>query len=716
MSAVADDVMDRMLAQAAMPTGTDGELLDTEDAGIAQGEGPRPMTDDELQAVVAREIEDAESWVDEEIGPIRANLTRYYKGELPEPPGEGRSGFVSRDVHDVVHMLLPSMMRVFWGSERIVEYIPKNPQAVEAAAQASDYALYVVREENPGFDVFYAAIKDALYQKGGFIQYWWDASECVTGERYTGIDVGAVDFMRTQEGVTIQNEVRYPMPGWQPPPPPPAQAGMPPVPPPEPPMVADFELMRRTREGRIRIQAIPPEEAIFARNAKTPQTARFAGRRCFKTVSELVAMGIPWDVALENSGTDETLDDSGEQYARNPWRDDGDQRDDPAMRLVMYYETYIEVDYDGDGIAERRKVCAIGPGKLVVMNEPFDEVPIVDLVADPIPHTILSECPGESVMDIQNVKSQLARLANDSMAQEVNPRTWAVDGQVNIDDLMNSEVGGVVRMRAPGMMGVVPTGNSAQAALAATQYYDGVREDRVGQTKASAGLDADALQSTTKAAVQMTRDAANDRKELIARIIAERGLKPLFKGILRLMVRHQDQPKIVRLRGKFVQVDPRSWDATMDVATNVGLGFGNKEERIQFLSTVVLPAQKEALQVLGPGNPVVSFQNVLNTLTKICEIAGIEAVEPYFGSLPPGWQPQPPPGQQSNPLVEAEKIKAQAKAEVDTQKNAATADFDRDKLVIQTVTAMVEKGLPLEQMQAMAEFVRSQITLSLIHI
>lgn len=732
------DADDAGLAELDAALTENGESLES-----ATGDGPRPMTDQELQTVFAMEADDAESWVDTEIGPMRERLTLMYKGELPLPAGEGRSSFVSRDVHDTVQKLLPSMIRIFFGAEKVAEYIPTRAETIESAKQATDYAWLIVRDENPGFQVFYDAIKDALYQKGGYIQYWWDESTEVTGSRYSGIPMEQLGIFMDDPECEVRGVHQYPMPGWTPPPAPPmppmapqggpqgpaggpggppmpmpgAQGGMPPMPapePPQPPQLVDFELVRRVKRKTIRLQAVPPEEMLFNRSAKTPENARFAARRCYKTVSELVAMGIPWELAVDNAGSGEDeMDQSGERYARNPWRNDGDDRQDPAMRLVPYYEGYMLVDFDGDGIAERRKICAIGTAHEIVLNEIFDDVPFVDLVTDPIPHTIISECPGESVADIQNIKSNLIRLGMDSMAQGVNPRTWAVDGQVNIDDLMNSEVGGVVRVRGPGMMGVVETSNSATSALSATQYFDEVMQERVGQTKASAGLDADALQSSTKEAVQMTRDAANDRKELMARVMAERGLKKLFRGILRLMVKHQDQPKMIQLRGEWVQIDPRSWDANMGVMTNVGLGSGNKQERIGFLQTVTLPLQQQVMQTMGPGNPFVSFTQLYNTIEKMHEIAGVEAVSQFFSKPAAGWSP-PPPQQQPNPLVEAEKIKAQARIDIDKAKDSSDADFQRDKLVVDTVMGAIKEGVVAPNdtatLQAIVEFVRATIS------
>lgn len=648
------------------------------------------MTDDDLQGVVARAIEDAEDWIDGTIAPERARLTRYYKGE---PFGgdygineiDGQSKFVSRDVHDVVQMMLPSLMDTFFGQESVVAYTPRTPQDLPMARQATEYANFIIREDNDGFGVFYAAMKDALVRKSGVIKYWWDESVTFDVAEYTGIS--AEHFALLVEGGAEVIEAEQD-----------EETGL-----------ISCEVRKRRTDGRVRIACIPPEEFLINRKAATIADADDVWHRCDKAVSELVALGYDFDEMVEISG-DGSDGREEERYARSPDSLETDSRNDPSMRLVSYWEGYIRVDADDDGIAELRHICVAGKAKKIVRNKLANFPQFVDLAPDPEPHTFFGGCPGEDVADIQRVKSQVIRLANDSMAQEVHPREWVVDGQVNMEDLLSGEIGQPVRVRAPGMIGPIPTGNSAPTALQFAQYYDEVRENRTGQTKASAGMDADSLQSTTKAAVEMTRQAAQQRVKLVARIFAERGFKPLFKGILRLITRHQDQARVVQLRNEFVPVDPKQWDPMMDVTVNVGLGLGNTEERMAFLATT-LAAQREALQMMPVGNPITSFQQLYNTLDDVARVNGQHASR-YWTQPPPDWKPpQPPPPPDPNAgLIEAEKIKAQAKLTSDMAKIKADADAERDKLVIQAITKAIEMGVPAELLPQWGQFISQTIT------
>jgi hypothetical protein len=645
------------------------------------------MTDDELQGIVARAIEDAEDYVQESVGEKRKHLTDYYDGKpfaghygITEK--EGQSQFVSRDVHDTVHKILPSLIETFLGSERVVEFLPRRGDLEPLAKQATDYVNYIIREDNDGFSVLYAAIKDALYQIGGIIKYWWDETPVVEYDDYSGLSPDQFIALNVP-GVEILDAEQD------------EEAGL-----------ISCQVRRKLVNGRIRIAAVPPEEFSINRTAVNIATANDCWHSCEKTVSELVAMGYDEAEMLELAGNGHD-DDTGERYARNEYGDEGNERSDPGMRLVRYHEGYIRVDYDGDGIAELRQVCAAGPGKKILRNKPANYPQFVCLASDPTPHTFFGSCPGEAVMDIQRGKSQTMRLALDSMVQQVHPRTWAVDGQVNMDDLLSAEIGGVVRTRAPGMVGEIATGNSATMALGFLQHYNEVREERTGQSKASAGLDADSLQSTTKAAVEMTRQASQQRIKIIVRLLAEGGFKPLFKGILRLIHRHQDQARTVQLRGEYVAVDPRQYDPTMDVTVNVGMGAGNVDERRAFLMGT-LQTQQTAFEKMGLQNPIVDMEGIYNTLDDLARLHD-KQVSRYFKKPPPNWQPEPPQPQ-PNPLVEAEKIKAEFKFKADMAKLAADQDLERDKIVVDAVNEAIKLGLPADALEEYAMRITAFIT------
>jgi len=281
--------------------------------------------------------------------------------------------------------------------------------------------------------------------------------------------------------------------------------------------------------------------------------------------------------------------------------------------------------------------------------------------------------------DLQEIKSEILRNTLDSLAQSIHPRTAVVEGQVNIDDVLNNETGAIIRMRAPGMVQPLTTPFVGQAAFPMMEYMDQIKEDRTGMSKAAMGLNADALQSSTKAAVNATISASQGRIELTARILAE-GMKKLFKGILFLVTTHQDKERMVRLRNEWVAIDPRHWNAGMDASINIGLGNGDTNERLQALM-MIMAKQEQILQQLGPQNPLVTPQQFSNTLRKIVELSGFKDASSFFQDIPADYVPPAPPAPKPSP----EEILAQVQAEsikADIQKKAADLELERQQMIM----------------------------------
>ena len=640
-----------------------------------------PMDDTELQGIVAGELEDAVSYIDADVSPIRAKGTEYYRGDPFGNEEDGRSQVVAMEVRDTVSAMLPSLMKVFFSSENVVEYVPRGPEDVASTQQATDYANYIFSNDNNGFMTTYALFKDSLVRKCGIAKYWWDETEEVKIDDYSGLDDQTVQVL-LQEGAEVKIVVSYPDPSM------PMDMMQPQVDPatglPMPmqqPMLHDVQIKRTIKDGRIRIMAVPPEELVLDRRARSFEDAGIIGHRQMATVDDLLGMGYELDEIEENiSSTD--LDSNDEYLARQPLSTTMGSGDslNPGQRRVLYVESYIRVDFDGDGIAELRKVCCMGSGYTVVRNLPASYIPFVDFPCDPEPHTSPLEAMSifDLTHDIQEIKSEILRNTLDSLAQSIHPRTAVVEGQVNIDDVLNNETGAIIRMRAPGMVQPFSTPFVGQAAFPMLDYMDQMREDRTGMSKAAMGLDPDALQSTTKAAVSATVSASQSRLELQARLLAE-GMKKLFKGILYLMTTHQDKPRMVRLRNEWVQIDPRVWNANMDVTINIGLGNGDTNERIRGL-TMIANKQDQIIQQYGLDNPVATPAMYIRTMQKIIELSGFKDASSYIQNLPADFQfPQAQP-----PKPTPEEVLAQVQAQsiqADIQKKAAELELKREQMI-----------------------------------
>ena len=654
----------------------------------------RREVSEEIQVTVSRALESAEEFIDSELSPDRQKASSYYHGEPFGDEQEGRSKVVSRDVADTVRAILPSLIRVFTGSERALEYVPEGPEDVQMAEQATDYANYVMFRDNPGFLVLHNAFKDALIRKSGVIKTWYDDSLEVTIEDYEGLDDDTLMLLRGDDEVEILEQESRPdeiaqaqqqamlvealAAGQEMP------AEMPP-----PPMLHDVQVRRTRKRGRIRVEAVPPEEILVARGARSFEDAMVVAHRTELTTSALVAMGYPED-ELEEYAHSDTLRANEERMERHP-EELTSEDPDPKQKRILYTEAWMPLDVDGDGIAERRKVCCLGDKYKVVSIEFASYVPLAHFCPDPEPHRAIGSSIADMVMDVQRIKSSILRNMLDSLAQSIHPRTAVVEGEVNMDDILNAEVGGVVRMRRPGMVQPLETPFTGREAFPMVQYMDRLKEARTGISEATQGLDPETLQSTTRMAVQATVQAAQQQIEMIARIFAETGARTLYRNLLRLIVTYQDKPRMVRLRNQWVQMDPRTWNAEMDVAISSTLSPGLVEDRMALLQGVAAK-QEQILQLLGPNNPLTSLGQYANTLRKMVEIGGFKASDDFFNALPADFQmPQPGDEQQQDPAmllaqvqmkeIEANIQKKAAELDLERQKTAANLELEREKML-----------------------------------
>ena len=616
---------------------------------------------DELQGIISMELTDAVSYIDTDLSPIRAKGTEYYRGDLFGTEEEGRSQVVAMEVRDTVSAMMPSLMRIFFSSENTVEFVPTGPEDVANAQQATDYCNFIFNSDNSGFLTTYATFKDSLVRKCGIMKCWWEEDETVRIEEYSGLDDQTLQIlMQEQTDVMVMNTYPDQMMG----------------------QLHDVQIKRKIKGGRVRIMSVPPEELLLDRRARSFDDSAIIAHRQMATVAQLIEMGYEEDEVRENI-TSNDLDTNEEYLARQPMSSFGVSVEsaNPMMERVLYVEAYLRVDYDKDGIPELRKVCCIGSGYKIVRNLPTSYIPFIDFPCDPEPHTSPLEAMSifDITHDLQEIKSEILRNTLDSLAQSIHPRTVVVEGQVNIDDVLNNETGAIIRMRAPGMVQPFSTPFVGQAAFPMLDYMDQIREDRTGMSKAAMGLNADALQSSTKAAVAATISASQGRIELISRLMAE-GMKKLFKSILFLVTTHQDKARMVRLRNEFVQIDPRAWDAAMDCSINIGMGNGDTNERVAALMQISAK-QQEVLTQLGVVNPLVTPSQYSSTLRKIVELNGFKDPSQFFNQIPADYQPPQPPQPKPTPEEVLAQVQAQS-IQADIQKKAAELELKRQQMMM----------------------------------
>ncbi len=682
-----------------IPVSVDAPRAYDDETGIlTPGLQDQPMDEEEFRSRVRQSIEDAAVYIDTYIAPEREAAMSYYLGNSFGNEEEGASQVVLTEVRDTVLAMLPSLLRIFTGGDKVLEFVPKTAEDVEVAEQQTDFINYIFMQENPGFRILHDAMKDALILKEGVLTWYKRDEETVEEYSYSGLSqeeaaliaqdpsVTVLEYREEQSMMQRDNVVTMT----------PDVMMM--------PQMISMRIKRVIREPRYVVECIPVEQFLIDNQATSIDDALIVARRKLATVSELVAMGYDKDLVEMNAGSG-GFELNMETLVRNP----ADQSffgiangNDESTDKVYYVEAYIRIDKDGDGIAELHKVCTVGNGGYIVHQEIVTEAPFSLLSPDPTPHTIFGKSIADQTMDLQLIKSSIMRNTLDSLAQSIRPRTLAVEGQVNMDDLLNNEIGAVIRARNPGAVVPFSTPFVGQPALGVMAYVDEIKTQRTGISRASQGLDAEALQSTTRAAVQAQLSSSQERIEMIARLFAD-GLKRCFKGLLHLVTQHQDKPKIIRLRNKFVPIDPRGWTADMDMIVNIALGRGSDEQRMMFLQQIAAK-QEQILQQYGPNNPMVSIQQYVSTLNQITQLAGFQNPAQFYSEPTPEQVQQfmqsMAPEKKQDPAemlaqVEAEKTRADiliaaAKQELETKKAQADADLKRDQLIADVMLRAAE--------------------------
>ena len=631
----------------------------------------------DLVGVIKSEMDDAKDFI-HQVGAERAESTEYYLGNEPEGTSSLQSEFVSTDVRESILFMLPSIMRTFFGTKKIVEFVPKGPEDIQLAEQQTDYINYIIQQKNPGFQVLYDVFKDALVRKTGFVKVFWDDSVTATTHEYTNLDPQSYQALIldknveiVKESVTNETIITFDPISQQ-------EVTQ------EVPASYDLTIRRLKPKDQVCIESIPPEEVLISRHARDIESASYVAHRMIKSVSDLVAMGYDQEEIEQYAGYGgSALDPESyeEQEARNPFDNMVyPDRNDAGGKDVLYIEHYLFYDFDGDGIDERIRVCTAGNGLEILNVEQWDELPICMFCPDPEPHTAIGSCPADYLKPIQSAKSQIMRDTLDSLGHSIFPRMGIVEGQVNIDDVLNTDIGQPIRMRAPGMVQPFAVPFVGKEAFPVLGYLDEAKENRTGVSKASAGLNADALQSSTSTAVSATMSGAQGRVELICRHFAEGGLKTMFKTVNSLVIKHQNAQDVFRLNGKFIPVDPRYWDNDKDLVVNVAISKSSDEEKFQVLAQVA-GKQEQILQLLGPQNPLVSMQQYANTLTRMIEMAGFQDAQSFINTEVPPMPPQAPEQQKPDAaemLAQAEAMKAQVSA----QKAMIDAETDRMKIIM----------------------------------
>jgi hypothetical protein len=624
------------------------------------------LTDSEILNSIETKANESYGYMSSTLNAEREQALDYYLGKPYGNEVDGRSQVVTRDTLETIEWMLPSLLKIFTAGDKAVEFQPKGAEDVDAAEQETSYVNHVVMQQNDSFMTLYTFFKDALMMKTGYVKIYWDTKEDVIEDTYANLSEEELVMLAQDKGVEIvsaeQTELGY-----------------------------NITVKRVTKNGRVCIEPVPPEEILvdMACRKVDLSDANFVEHRTRKTISDIRLMG--FDVDDNIADYDETTLDGGIAQARDLYDEDADGYEgaDPSTRMVWFRDVTIRIDSDGDGIAELMRYYIVGDK--ILYRAKAENVYYAALCPLPMPHRHVGLSLADLVQDVQLIRSTIMRQYLDGLYLSNNGR-YAISDRVNLDDMLVSRPGGIVRVQGDPGASIMPLihPNTGAGAIEGLTYLDSQKEARTGITKYNQGLDANSLNKTATG-INQIMGAAQQRMELVARIFAESGVKRMFQLTHELLKKHADKATIFRLNNKWVPVDPRQWQTRTDMTIAVGLGTGNKDAQLAHLMSI-LQVQREAMAI-GVSTP----KNIYSAAKRLAENAGFSDGNEFFTN-PEQQQPQQP---HANPLLEVEQVKQQGQMQTkqmdlqaEQQKFVAETELEKQKMAVD-----YQQKKELEQMQ-----------------
>ena len=607
----------------------------------------KKLIDSDVIAILNSQIDNAQGSDLSSVESQQANALDYYYGDKSIIDTEdGESSIITREVLETVERELGRQLKVFASGDKTVQFDPVGEEDVEQAQQETDAINYVFTKENNGFKILHDWIKSALLEKNGYVKVFINEEEEYETETYSNLNDMELEYVMSQEGVEgiehdeqqIVDEVSGQLV-----------------------TLHDIKIRTKSTKKQVKVIVVPNEEIGVSRshNELSVKDAPFVYHKpSSMTVSDLIEAGFNKDiVTMLPSRTDRenTLSNARQTDAGN-YQQFNEEADD-SMREVEVYECYIRMDYDGDGVAELRKITI--SGNEVLENEECDFIPFAVISPIPMPHQHTGISYADLVMPLQAVKTVLLQQMLTNVYMTNSPEREIVEGQVNIDDLLTIKSGSLKRVKVAGSIRDLAVPFTAAASMPILDIIDGMIESRVGRTQP---LDPNVLAQSTAGAFAMGTEQDNQLSEKVARTFAETGIRDMYLMIHELMIKHYDSERTIELRGKYVQVDPTEWKKRANMSVVVGLGTSNRDKEIGQMMQVVADQKEHLLQ----GSPLVTLQNIYNAYSDLADIAGIKGHYYTDPSSPEAQQaaankkPPPDPNMimiEANKAIEDNKLK-----------------------------------------------------------
>lgn len=628
----------------------------------------------------------SDTWGD--LSNQRALAIDFYLGRNTSPAPDGRSQVVDRTVYETIQWIMPSLTRIFANGDDVVDLPPVGPQDEAGAEQESQYLNYIITQKNPWFELFTTAAKDALLSKAGYLYACRDKREQIEVEKYERQTAEGIALLRLDaeaEVLSLNGYADDQQPLGQDP-----QTGQPlPA-----KMLYDLELRRVKKNNAYRIKVLPPERCLISEKTFSVQLSECPYFEYYEymTLSELRQEGFKVDDDIMGDGVQESQEDiARDQFAQRT--QDWDTTSEPSLKRVRCRYVWVRHDADDDGIAEL--LYCIVVGKTVLFQEETNRIPVAVLCADPLPHRHIGLSIADSVLDIQQIKTVITRGGLDNLYLSNNPRTFANADKINLEDLKVSRPGGMIRGKGAIFgqdIAPLETPFVFDKAMLGLQYMDSVRESRTGVNNSFQGLESNSLSQVQPGTINQISSMASQRVEQIARTLSS-GIEMLASIVHELALKGGHQKDVVKLSGKWVEIDPATWRSRTDFRIKVGYASGNKDTMLAHL-TGIAGLQAQAMQA---HLPIVTPQNLYETAVEITKASNFSSPDRFWTNPATHPQPPPPPPQPDVTVMAAEKEKTQRDLATTQANNAQKERESQREAVLKQYQIDADTHLKLHQ-------------------
>jgi len=680
------------------------------------------MDKEQFKNFLSEEIANSLGYIDSKLAKRRELILNYIQLQMPDfPRRPGGSGVVDGTVGSQIGLLMPGLMRIMCGGPNIGEYNATGRGDDEAAQLATEYVNTVVlKQDNDAERLFHDWAYDGLTQILGVVKGFWEEEIEEDEQTLEGLtpDELAMIVMKVQQDPTLSitaGEERQAEEISQDP-----ETGL------STSLTVstyDVTIKKTINRSRVKLCNIPPEEFVVSVTARSLDEAVLRSHRTYKRAGDLKDMGYKASV-IDSLPTYEPFRQTQEQLNRSGlvWDVSSNNEDDPDMRLIAVHEGIVKCNYDGKGIKDHYFVAAGNEEAIEILEcEPYDDqVQFYDFCPQPLPHTIFGRCPGDDLVQLQQIKTAILRPTIDNLNQANTPQRIVAPSALEkggLEALVNRVPSGIVLAKQGMIESAVKelaTPFFSQHSFPMLAYFDDEAEKRTGVSRSAMGLDPDTLQRQTATQATIAQSAAMGKVEMIARIWATGGVRKMFRGILRILKKYQDFPRVAKIKGRLQQVEPAQWQDfnEWDVTINTGLGTGSKERDVAALM-LLLAKQEAIIAQAGPNNPLVTPGQYAKTLRELVGALGLQKPDDYITNipldfqLPPPQPPQPSPDAQLFAQVEQGKAQekfAEAQAKIQSDERIKVAELQSKErlafaeLQLKAQIEAAKNGIKLEEL------------------